>query len=288
MHDDEFELDFGEDELEFAPATASHAPLDVRAAPDAASPRNSKPSKPAEALAASLAPVAPAPSRPVSRSSGNGVADSNGSTRSAPASTGAPGSWGRSSVRQLEQDSRRDQGRRSGSRPDLANDGQARPSASTSASRLSSSSSTPLLPASTATTSSAPEPTPVPTQTAVAASPAAPAPKPRDETVDANGNPLPAGWVSRISKSTQQVYYRNVKKNTTCWDIPQEPADGGSTEDVIPVEVADVKVVESSAKEQEETKEQPKKLAVHPDRLKLLGVDSSSEACCTSEFRHLH
>ncbi|GAA5844554.1 hypothetical protein JCM9279_006346 [Rhodotorula babjevae] len=48
--------------------------------------------------------------------------------------------------------------------------------------------------------------------------------KAHDESFDALGNKLPHGWVSRVSKSTGNVYYRNTVLNTSAWDIPTEPA----------------------------------------------------------------
>ncbi|BGP32796.1 Peptidyl-prolyl cis-trans isomerase NIMA-interacting protein 1 [Rhodotorula toruloides] len=48
--------------------------------------------------------------------------------------------------------------------------------------------------------------------------------KPHDETLDEKGNKLPKGWVSRVSKSTGRLYYRNTLLNTSEWDIPTRPA----------------------------------------------------------------
>ncbi|BGP25317.1 Peptidyl-prolyl cis-trans isomerase NIMA-interacting protein 1 [Rhodotorula toruloides] len=48
--------------------------------------------------------------------------------------------------------------------------------------------------------------------------------KPHDETLDEKGNKLPEGWVSRVSKSTGRLYYRNTLLNTSEWDIPTRPA----------------------------------------------------------------
>lgn len=82
----------------------------------------------------------------------------------------------------------------------------------------------------------APAPAPAPQATATAhtatakptAPAAAPAPKPggHDESLDENGRKLPDGWVSRVSKSTQRIYYRNTRLNTSEWDIPTAPAPG--------------------------------------------------------------
>lgn len=57
-----------------------------------------------------------------------------------------------------------------------------------------------------------------------ASTPPVPPVKAHDETLDALGNKLPAGWVSRVSKSTGNIYYRNTVLNTSAWDIPTEPA----------------------------------------------------------------
>ncbi|KPV77675.1 uncharacterized protein RHOBADRAFT_51498 [Rhodotorula graminis WP1] len=69
-------------------------------------------------------------------------------------------------------------------------------------------------------------------QTAASTPPVQPK-KPHDESLDALGNKLPQGWVSRVSKSTGNVYYRNTVLNTSAWDIPTEPAVPAQPEPVV-------------------------------------------------------
>jgi len=45
-----------------------------------------------------------------------------------------------------------------------------------------------------------------------------------DPTVDVTGKKLPAGWISRISNSTGETYYRNTVNNTSSWEIPTSSA----------------------------------------------------------------
>ena len=46
-----------------------------------------------------------------------------------------------------------------------------------------------------------------------------------DKTRDKHGKPLPPGWVSKMSSSLGDVYYRNIVTNTSSWEIPTWPAD---------------------------------------------------------------
>jgi len=64
--------------------------------------------------------------------------------------------------------------------------------------------------------------------------------KAHDESLDALGNKLPYGWVSRVSKSTGNVYYRNTVLNTSAWDIPTEPAAPPPAPVVAPVGAVEV------------------------------------------------
>lgn len=287
MHDDEFELDFGEDELELAPPTAAPSADDAAPLPPAAD--AALPARDADKaqVQEGTTPVAASTTKlPVSSSSASALDSSTrleapAAPAAAPASSssGAPGSWGRSLPRQ---NSRQEDGRREASRRERADDRFApRPSTSRApptTSQPSSSSSTPVLPPS----STVPSSSSTPAVASASATAPGPAPKPRDETVDSNGRPLPAGWVSRVSKSTNTLYYRNVKMNTTCWDIPQKPAE---EPEVVIVEqpqqqtasVQKAEEREATEQEQEQPKRQP---AVHPDRLRLLGVDVSSGELC--------
>ena len=74
----------------------------------------------------------------------------------------------------------------------------------------------------------APQPTPIAPTPAPAAAPSQvqPPPPAHNEHLDEHGNPLPEGWVSRVSKSTKRIYYRNTRLNTSEWDIPTKPAHG--------------------------------------------------------------
>jgi hypothetical protein len=63
-----------------------------------------------------------------------------------------------------------------------------------------------------------------------AAPAAAPAPAPEakvehDKTRDKHGTLLPPGWVSKVSSTLGDVYYRNIVTNTSSWEIPTWPAD---------------------------------------------------------------
>lgn len=139
---------------------------------------------------------------------------------------------------------------------------------------------------------------PAPASTAAATAPAktsTAAKAAHDETLDANGNKLPAGWVSRLSKSTGNIYYRNTLLNTSEWDIPTEPARGKQATPPSPApappaaESAQVQAPEVAAAAAEthasaSTESLPQEQAaaadsaakqrtfVHPDRLKLAGV----------------
>lgn len=46
-----------------------------------------------------------------------------------------------------------------------------------------------------------------------------------DKTRDKHGNLLPPGWVSKVSSTLGDVYYRNIVTNTSSWEIPTWPAD---------------------------------------------------------------
>ncbi|GAA5972631.1 hypothetical protein JCM8115_006452, partial [Rhodotorula mucilaginosa] len=83
-----------------------------------------------------------------------------------------------------------------------------------------------------------PPPAPASAPVPVPVAPVAPAPAPaaaptqvqhapaHNEHLDEHGKPLPEGWVSRVSKSTKRIYYRNTRLNTSEWDIPTQPAQG--------------------------------------------------------------
>ncbi|GAA5905849.1 uncharacterized protein JCM6883_002472 [Sporobolomyces salmoneus] len=58
-------------------------------------------------------------------------------------------------------------------------------------------------------------------QQSAAAAPAKPA---HDPSLDATGKKLPEGWVSRISNTTGELYYRDTVSNTSSWEIPTIPA----------------------------------------------------------------
>lgn len=84
-----------------------------------------------------------------------------------------------------------------------------------------------------------------------------PQPKPpHNPRLDANGHELPQDWESRISASQGDTYYKNLKTGETSWSIPEqakeasEPAKEQSTEQLPPPPV--------------------KKIAVHPDRARLV------------------
>ena len=40
---------------------------------------------------------------------------------------------------------------------------------------------------------------------------------------------LPAGWQSKLSKSSQKLYYINCYNNKTQWSLPTEPAQSSSS-----------------------------------------------------------
>jgi len=46
-----------------------------------------------------------------------------------------------------------------------------------------------------------------------------------DKSRDKHGNLLPPGWVSKVSSTLGDVYYRNIITNTSSWEIPTWPAD---------------------------------------------------------------
>lgn len=71
--------------------------------------------------------------------------------------------------------------------------------------------------------------------------------KAHDESLDALGNKLPHGWVSRVSKSTGNVYYRNTVLNTSAWDVPTEPAAPPPAPVVAPVVAVEVAPTEQVA-----------------------------------------
>lgn len=74
---------------------------------------------------------------------------------------------------------------------------------------------------------------------------------PHNPRLDANGNSLHPDWESKVSSSGGDIYYKNLKTNKTTWEIP-EPVPSPPPP---PVERATTP---------------PRKLAVHPDRLKLI------------------
>lgn len=47
-----------------------------------------------------------------------------------------------------------------------------------------------------------------------------PSTRSHDPALDSLGNKLPLGWVSRISNTTGELYYRNTINNTSSWEIP--------------------------------------------------------------------
>lgn len=131
-----------------------------------------------------------------------------------------------------------------------------------------------------------------------------PAAKAHDESLDALGNKLPKGWVSRVSRSTDSgaIYYRNVKTNTSSWEIPTKPAEDVAAS---PAPAPAPAHAEQRQKRQDETtsstqsrdadkreQEQPapsKKHFVHPDRLKLAGpaIVESMSSSTRGELRRL-
>lgn len=65
---------------------------------------------------------------------------------------------------------------------------------------------------------------PVVTQSATAPSATQQASAAHDPSLDATGKKLPHGWVSRISNTTGELYYRDTISNTSSWDIPTTSA----------------------------------------------------------------
>ncbi|GAA5935259.1 uncharacterized protein JCM15063_000983 [Sporobolomyces koalae] len=66
------------------------------------------------------------------------------------------------------------------------------------------------------------EPAAIVLETTTAAQP--PRPKAHDPALDAQGRKLPPGWVSRLSNTTGELYYRNTVNNTSSWEIPTRDA----------------------------------------------------------------
>ncbi|CDR41880.1 hypothetical protein NBRC10512_000851 [Rhodotorula toruloides] len=123
--------------------------------------------------------------------------------------------------------------------------------------------------------------------------------KPHDETLDEKGNRLPEGWVSRVSKSTGRLYYRNTLLNTSEWDIPTRPASASKEATPPPPPAASapqpVAVESVPAASQTETRadhpaplmrEEPQEMRsaqqveerkprgyIHPDRLRLTSAE---------------
>lgn len=139
-----------------------------------------------------------------------------------------------------------------------------------------------------------------PTNASTATQPPKPATPPtikqttHDETLDANGNKLPAGWVSRVSRSTDQgaIYYRHVKSNTSSWDIPTGVAVKASfsaeapprpvaantkSAAVAPEPVSNRSAQEERSSENSSAPTASKKVFVHPDRLKHLAAQENGE-----------
>ncbi|ORY87424.1 hypothetical protein BCR35DRAFT_302178 [Leucosporidium creatinivorum] len=287
MHDDDFELDFGEDELEYtpiAPAPPPPAPAAAAARPqqetetlvldddDPTQQQNDNKGTAASNSTSRAPPSAPsAPQNDQTASTSTTREEEAAAPR--PSSSGAPGSWGRTLPRENDRnsrdsrDSRRDSGRGAAVRRD--DRFAPRPSPSSQPSTPAPAPAPQLQPQQP----SAPSPAPTP--------PPPSNPPPHNESLDSLGRPLPPGWVSRVSKSTQDLYYRNTLSNTSCWDIPTEPAGKEvrettppRPEPVVQVEEREVRQVEMEM-EKEREKEQPKKLAVHPDRLRLVGATPS-------------
>lgn len=97
-----------------------------------------------------------------------------------------------------------------------------------------------------------------------AASPAPPTPPPakraHDPKEDANGNLLPPGWTSRVS-SQNDVYYKEEATGKSTWDIPEWPAPQRERE----------RTRSPAPKKVDRVEDKPAgRLAVHPDRLKLV------------------
>lgn len=121
--------------------------------------------------------------------------------------------------------------------------------------------------------------------------------KPNDETLDEKGDKLPAGWVSRVSKSTGRLYYRNTLLNTSEWDIPTRPASAskGATPPPAASAPQPTAVEAVAAPSQSETKADPpappareesqesrsagqpegrkSRGFIHPDRLRLASAE---------------
>ncbi|GAA5975267.1 hypothetical protein JCM11641_005909 [Rhodosporidiobolus odoratus] len=96
---------------------------------------------------------------------------------------------------------------------------------------------------STATTSSAPTPASHPPRSTPQAA--------HDESLDVLGNPLPKGWVSRVSKSTGDVYYRDTLRNTSSWEIPTHSAGTDPVEAPAPSPAAAPAPVQAVAQPQQ-------------------------------------
>jgi len=65
---------------------------------------------------------------------------------------------------------------------------------------------------------------PLTATTIKASTPASTKPPPHDTSLDSLGRKLPQGWVSRMSNTTGELYYRNTVSNTSSWEIPTTPA----------------------------------------------------------------
>ncbi|KAI5479399.1 hypothetical protein MNV49_003733 [Pseudohyphozyma bogoriensis] len=124
--------------------------------------------------------------------------------------------------------------------------------------------------------------------------PPKPEPKPHDKTLDAFGRPLPAGWISKVSTTSGDIYYRNLVANTTCWDIPTEPAEKKREKTRTPTPPRVVNAPEeqkgSGAVEQQEpvVTGAPlggKKIAVHPSRMALVQAADDSTS---TDYRQAH
>jgi len=65
---------------------------------------------------------------------------------------------------------------------------------------------------------------PLSISTTTVSTPASTKPPPHDTSLDSLGRKLPQGWVSRMSNTTGELYYRNTVSNTSSWEIPITPA----------------------------------------------------------------
>jgi len=135
------------------------------------------------------------------------------------------------------------------------------------------------------------------TSTTTVPTPASTKPPPHDTSLDSLGRKLPQGWVSRMSNTTGELYYRNIVSNTSSWEIPTTPAVENKNDSPPPPPTPQTLPPTSQPQVQQQRQVQPTridtrteveqnlptgpKIATQPDRAKL-GQSASSSSSGTS------